>query len=385
MAKGRAVLALSTLLFAATAQAQTEQSCTQSPDPLGALVDAFPSQGATSTCGGAPFVRRDAPLAAPVEGLSELPGIPLPSRGPDADGYFHPDPGYVEGGTFATPLDRAEWRVDPSKVAPRAAPGFVRMVEWNVARGAKLDGAVKQLKKINADVIVLNETDLYGGSSGGKVVAREIAAALGYSYVTAVEFNERRDDRRGSSGNAVLSRWPLTDPRFFSIPMFTENGGYDWAHSRTEPRCGQRSAIATRIDVPDALGGTRTLNVVSLHTENKTTPRVRRRQFDAVREALTRPGEPTVMAGDLNTFLATERLAFRDHLRRNAGLVDCANGDLTPTFSAGPVPVPIRLDWVIVQAGSENSLACLPGSYRVLDHGGASDHMPVRVELRVRN
>src|SRR5262249_15818670 len=152
--------------------------------------------------------------------------------------------GYAEGGTFAAAFDKAEWRVDPGTVASGPSPGMLKVVEWNVERGNELDKVVRLMKRTNADVYLLNETDLYGVNSGSVAVGREIAGAMGYSYYMSIEFYEFRDDRRGTSGNSIVSRYPLKDGRVIQLPMLLDQGGYDWSTSLREPRCGDRIAIS---------------------------------------------------------------------------------------------------------------------------------------------
>jgi endonuclease/exonuclease/phosphatase family metal-dependent hydrolase len=127
-----------------------------------------------------------------------------------------------------------------------------------------------------------------------------------------------------------------------------------------------------------------------LHTENKTNAGVRRAQFDHVARALVTPGEPTIMAGDLNTLSPGEGGSFRadlaDLVKRNGrerALFDCSRGDDTTTFSAALV-VNARIDWLFVQSGEGARLDCPAGGYKVHSNEGASDHKPVVVEMTVR-
>ncbi len=314
-------------------------------------------------------VPRGEPMDAPATGLVATGDVPLPSLGPDAEGYFHPPHGYVEGGTFAVAEDRDVWRVPAEEVAPTAPIDGLRVVEWNVERGQSLDKAIRLMKRVNADVWVLNETDLYGTPSGGVVVAREIARALGYSYVTATEFVELRADRRGSSGDAIVSRYPIRTATRIDTPIFEQHGGYDWANSKGEPRCGQRSALRAVVEVPTERG-TLEVPVVALHLENKANSDVRKRQFEAVVDALVVPGEATVVAGDLNTISPFEGRRFRSYLderMRDRGpgdaFIDCSHGDDTATFSAAVV-VNMRIDWMLLQPGDDGVLDCPRGRLR---------------------
>jgi endonuclease/exonuclease/phosphatase family metal-dependent hydrolase len=340
-----------------------------------------------------PVVERIGESPGDIAGMAALPGQPLPRLGPNAQGFFHPSSAYTEGGTFAAPLEKPEWAVPAGDVAPRAAAGTLRVVEWNVERGQQLDKAIRLMKKLNADVWLLNETDLYGKNARGVVVAREIARALGYSYYTGVEFLELRDDRRGTSGNAILSRFPLTNVRSIAIPMLTPEGGHDWSLDDAEKRCGMRNALGATIRVRTASGETRTIDLVAIHTENKSNKKVRRKQMDFVKDRLVTPGTPTIFAGDLNTVSAGEGPELRDDLERlNAeqgrerSLFDCSLGDDATTFSAGGF-IRLRIDWMLVQSGTASVLDCPAGEpkrYQVEGNDGASDHKPVRTNFIVK-
>ncbi|MBX3233748.1 MAG: endonuclease/exonuclease/phosphatase family protein [Labilithrix sp.] len=338
-----------------------------------------------------PLPERTTANIGDVTGMTAMEGTPFPSLGPDAAGYFHPPYGYTEGGTFAEPSDGKDgaWKVEAKDVDAAAPAGKLRVVEWNVERGNKLDKSIRLMKKKNADVWLLNETDLYGKNSGGVVVAREIARALGYSYYTGIEFYERRDDRRGTSGNAIVSRYPLTNTKSIDIPMLTAEGGHDWSKDSAEPRCGMRNAVSASIEAPGA-AGPRTIDLVSLHTENKANREVRLAQFDHVVKELVTPGRPTVVAGDLNTLSPGEGPAFRKELEkriaangRDKSLFDCSRGDDTTTFSAALI-VNMRIDWLLVQSGEGATVDCAPGSYEVQGNDRSSDHKPVVVEMTVK-
>jgi len=340
-----------------------------------------------------PLTPRTSADIGDVEGMVAMDGTPAPSLGPDAEGYFHPPAGYTEGGTFTSPTDGAagKWHVDAKDIAPSAPAGKLRIVEWNVERGNALDKSIRLMKKINADVWLLSETDLYGKNSGGVVVAREIARALGYSYYSGVEFDERREDRRGTSGNAILSRFPMTNTRAAEMPIMADQGGHDWSTDSAEPRCGQRGALGATIDAPIAgAAGTRKVDVVALHTENKANAKVRLAQYDHIVKTLVTPGRPSVVAGDLNTVSLGEGPGFRKELAsrtardgRARSFFDCSRGDDRTTFSAAVI-VNLRIDWMLVQSGDGNELDCPAGGYQVVGNDGSSDHKPVIVDMTVK-
>jgi endonuclease/exonuclease/phosphatase family metal-dependent hydrolase len=328
-----------------------------------------------------PLKERTSENLGDLTDLVEMEGTPLPSKGPDAEGYFYPATGYTEGGTFTKASDADKWKVDAKDIAAPAPPGKLRIVEWNVERGNKLDKSIRLMKKINADVWLLNETDLYGTNSGGVVVAREIARALGFSYYTGIEFYERLTERKGTSGNSIISRYPLKNTRSIEIPIMAEDGGHDWSTDDAEPRCGSRTALGASIEVTGAGGAKQTINLVGLHTENKSNKSVRAAQFDHVVETLVKKGEPTIVAGDLNTVSPFEGSAMRDKVKNDGQFFDCSRGDDTTTFSAAII-VQLRIDWMLLQGAGV--LDCPVNSYGVRGNDGSSDHKPVVTEMTVK-
>ena len=205
----------------------------------------------------APISADDLAAAEPL--LSQTGSVPLPSMGPAADGFFWPAKGYMEGGHFSTATGRAQQEVDDSAIKPAAAAGTLRVVEFNVNRGTQLDDLVKVMKKMNADVYLVIETDLYNLNSSlpsddpstpakRVVVGREMARALGggqgYYYVTSAEFYERLTPsgapknaltplnditgrgRTGMSGHSIISRYPIVDAARVDIPMYVARGGH---------------------------------------------------------------------------------------------------------------------------------------------------------------
>lgn len=330
-----------------------------------------------------PLKERTSDNLGDLTDLVEMEGTPLPSKGPDAEGYFYPATGYTEGGTFTKPSDGAngKWKVDAKDIAAPAPAGKLRVVEWNVERGNKLDKSIKLMKKINADVWLLNETDLYGTNSGGVVVAREIARALGFSYYTGIEFYERLAERKGTSGNSIISRYPLKNTKSIEIPILADEGGHDWSTDEAEPRCGGRSALGASIEVTGASGAKQTVNLVGLHTENKSNKSVRAKQYDYVVSTLVPKGEPTIVAGDLNTVGLGEGGAMRDKVKKDGQFFDCSRGDDTTTFSAAFI-VNLRIDWMLLQGAGV--LDCPVNSYGVKGNDGSSDHKPVVTEMTVK-
>jgi endonuclease/exonuclease/phosphatase family metal-dependent hydrolase len=195
----------------------------------------------------------------------------------------------VENGTYAK--HSSFFSSDPG------TDGFGAMV-FNIERGVNLPETIDFLKYCPDirpfDLILANELDDGCVRSGGRMVAREIAEALGMNYVYGLEFIElaNPDDPKGFHGNAIFTCFPVLWSETFRLPE--EN---NWYFDR-QTRIGGRCAVFAKLAV-----GTRELGVVSMHLENRTDGAGRRRQLDAVIREAERvfPGIPVLMGGDLNT------------------------------------------------------------------------------------
>ena len=252
----------------------------------------------------------------------------------------------------------------------------LRVAFWNIERGLQLDlmkqaltdpkafeQTVDQGKKRkesekvaiqqqadtlrDADVLILNEVDLGMKRTDYRDVAQELAAALGMNYTYGVEFVEvdgledlgtesshledpelskKMDEDlkpdpakyRGLHGNAILSRYPISDVRIYKLPVC-----HDWyadekkeisqlekgkrlaanalflERINREVRRGNRMALAADIRVPESPTGT--VTIVNAHLENKCKPDCRRKQMQAIYEEIKNVNNPLVVAGDMNT------------------------------------------------------------------------------------
>ncbi len=189
--------------------------------------------------------------------------------------------------------------------APRLSV-FVRIAQWNLEKGKKLEAAVRMFETDNvlkwADVIILNEADRGMLRSGNRHVARDLASALGMNMAFAaayLELTKGVDEERllegenGESlqGNAVLTRYPICSARVVRLPQCFE------AYEHSEKRYGCRNCLWVRLGV-----GQRRLWVGSTHLEVRNTPRCRAAQMKCLVDALPGTGdEPHILGGDLNT------------------------------------------------------------------------------------
>ena len=188
-----------------------------------------------------------------------------------------------------------------------------RVVAWNLERGIEYEGQLEALRSHpylrTADVYLVTETDLGMARSGNRNVARDLARNLGLDYAFApcylslskgagVESEATGENELGLHGNAILSRYPIRDPR--PIPL---GNGRDKMRGR-EKRLGRQAAVAAEISLPDL-----DLSVCSVHLDAQSRQSHRRRQMEAVIDAMPRSG-PAVIGGDWNTTTFDSSSAF---------------------------------------------------------------------------
>lgn len=240
-------------------------------------------------------------------------------------------------------------QLDLMKQALTDPKGFEQTVdEGKKRKDSEKSEILRQAETLrDADVLILNEVDLGMKRTDYRDVAQEMAAALGMNYTYGVEFLEvdgledlgtesshledpelakKMDDDlkpdpakyRGLHGNAILSRYPISDARIYKLPVC-----HDWyadekkeisqlekgkrlaanalflERINREVRRGNRMALAADLRVPESPTGT--VTIVNAHLENKCKPDCRRKQMQAIYEEIKDVKNPVVIAGDMNT------------------------------------------------------------------------------------
>ncbi|GLZ57914.1 endonuclease/exonuclease/phosphatase family protein [Micromonospora sp. NBRC 107095] len=230
-------------------------------------------------------------------------------------------------------------------------PQRLTVVAYNIRMGFGLDGRfdltglAEVVDRQRPDVVLLSEVDRAWLLNGGHDTLDLLADRLGMPYV----FGPAADP---VWGDAVLSRWPVRDPR--SLPLAAVGA----------PTGAQ--ALAVTLDLGD---GVRT-TVVSTHLQPPpgTGPVVQARAVVdfAIRYAA---GRPLVVGGDLNTEPGDE--AFTEFTR--AGLVDALAA--ARPLATSPADDPRQqIDHIFVSPQ-------LTPADPVAPRSTASDHLPVAVTV----
>lgn len=248
----------------------------------------------------AELIRRD--LRPHFERLIEFPSTPAleaSSLFASLRPAYHPVMETVHTGQYARPL------------APRKSA--YRILAWNVERGKELTGQIEMFRQHEylrgADVLLLTETDVGMARSGNTDVAQTLARELGYDYAfvpcylslvkgSGIERDIEGENDLGLHGNAILSRYPMSDIRRISL-----SNGID-KMAGNEKRLGSQTAVSATIEFP---GKPTTLACV--HLDANSTQRHRMEQMRDILDAIPTAG-PALLGGDWNTTTFNSSTAF---------------------------------------------------------------------------
>src|SRR3984893_3423636 len=197
----------------------------------------------------------------------------------------------IESGNFTDP----RWNLFP--------PNFVRVVRWNIDRGAKLHKVIEFLAGEKADIILLQEADLNTRRTHHINVAREIAQKLAMNYVFGREFQELTQGSKTSPayhGQATLSRWPLSNFRIIRFEKKSHFWHPHWFLPEVPPfqeRLGRRLVL-----VRDAHIEGKTIVTYDAHLESRVDDELRCSQVAEALEDSKRHSSNTavLLTGDLN-------------------------------------------------------------------------------------
>ena len=224
----------------------------------------------------------------------------------------------------------------PTRPDPEPA---LRIITFNIAYAVHIDRAIALLREDphlrDADLLFLQEMDDPG--------ARRIAEALGMNYVYFPAAVHPKTDR--DFGNAILSRWPIRDPRKILLPR-----------SARLVR-SQRVATAGTVDI----GGI-PVRLYSIHiaTPLAVSGQGRREQLRGILEDTGDTPGHVIIAGDLNS--------------HGLGRFFANTGFAWPTRKVGSTMRWFDLDQVFLRGFR----LVAPESIGVVrDNRKASDHRPV--------
>ena len=183
---------------------------------------------------------------------------------------------------------------------PRGNSARLTALTLNI-HGGRTNAGVLDLERValelsawDADVVLLQEVDRGRARSDEVTQAQWLGDRLGLDWA----YGPTRRVKAGSSGNAVLSRFPVVDSRLRSLPRL--------------PGLYRRGLVQLTVD----LAG-QEVEVMSTHFDH-VSPAARRAQAAAVAGVVRQGDRPVLLGGDLNTEPAMPPLG----ILARAGLAD---------------------------------------------------------------
>lgn len=294
-----------------------DYACVGEIPPTGALVDEPPP---AEDCSAGIWPDLD-PLSQVCPTYTEVEGGELP---PDDPRSLPVEIPVSESGSFlGTP--------------PTTYSNTIKVVAWNMQYTSHLDDQIETLVShpllADADVWLLSEVDRCSLRNGMRRAAREMAQRIGGDYVYGIEFVELGEGVQGDTGQAIISRRPIT-----GAGLTCHSSEEDWFASENEPRLGSRIALHADIPVGESYA-----RVHAVHFESndifgdKRVKQVREMLDQSQARACDRP---QIVAGDFNTWYCT---APELEVLRRSGFSDALMtlGDVEETSKNG-----LRLDYV---------------------------------------
>ncbi len=263
--------------------------------------------------------------------------------------------------------DREIHRVvgEPRRVErPSGSAEHLQVITWNIERGMAYEAILRVLRRLDADVVLLQEVDRDCRRTGYRDVAHDLAHALDVNWIAAGEFQEigeARGNRPAITGQAILSKFPITQT---DVLRFAAQDRWRWSINPVQPRRGARIALKAQ---------TAGILLYNTHFESGGNEKLQQRQMAEILSDQAREGarqSPVLIAGDFNNGPIPGASMF-GHLTA-AAFAD-ALGELG---QRGPTSLGQRhpIDWIFVKNVT-------PVRGHVVDAPAASDHSPLIASL----
>lgn len=232
----------------------------------------------------------------------------------------------------------------------------LRVLSYNIHHGEGIDRKVdlpriaKVIQSVSPDLVLLQEVDRNVARSGDVDQAAELGKLTGMQAI----FGSNLKLGSGDYGNAILSRFPLSEVENHRLPNSKDG----------EPR----GVLGADVQMPAELGGT-SFRIWVTHLDHRPGDADRLGSIDVIADLVKDEDRLVVIGGDFN---ATPESVVMKKFCRTWKL---AGDKVTPTI---PVDVPKRqIDFIAYHSPSPIQV----GEVRVLDEAVASDHRPIFATL----
>ena len=226
--------------------------------------------------------------------------------------------------------------------------GEISVISYNIRYALNMDEAITELEALEAeqgaDIILLQEMDEIG--------AEQVAQSLALNYVYYPAGIEPLYSH--NFGNAILSKWPITDTQKLILPH--------------ESLVSGMSRVATKATV--TVQGVDIL-VYSIHAETiMTLPSFRQDQFEAILDDVASDAQFVVIGGDFNT-VTEANIESLTSIHDEAGFTRATTG-------TGHTLTRYRVDAVADHIFSKGFVVMESGK---VANATASDHLPIWAQL----
>jgi len=245
----------------------------------------------------------------------------------------------------------------PMAAAAQESGHQLRVMSFNILHGTNSSGTVtlekqaEAIKEVKPDLVGLQEVDDKVDRSKRLDQPKKLGELTGMYYAFGAHF----EYQGGHYGNAILSRFPLSDVRDRRITLFTKEG-------TTETR--------NLISATAMLDDGSTVVIASVHMGLNQESRLV--QAGEIVDYLDDYDVPVILTGDFNAEPGTPELARLQKMFAATGT------SVTGTY---PVGAPTKtIDFIMV---SRQDLLSVE-TYKVLSDVPYSDHYPIVSEFTVR-
>ena len=261
----------------------------------------------------------------------------------------------------------AELKIESATLLPpvEAVPETVRVVSFNVKLGGDIERLACYIEEnktlAQADIFLIQEIESFPDEGASRT--RKLAERLQLNYVYAPARHQQREEKNGTHGLAILSRYPLQDLEVLPLPFF-----------QLRVRSRRRIALAATVVIP---GGN--LRLYNLHLDTRLNIQQRLEQLQPVVDAARANGSvPAIIGGDFNTNPFRWAWSFLPWFRSNqATAVDKhleEAGFTTPLTESGSTA---RRGWLRFRLDSLYSRGVVVGEHGIVREGDVSDHYPL--------
>ena len=217
-----------------------------------------------------------------------------------------------------------------------------------------LPAIAKVILQQKADLVALQEVDVHTSRSGIAVhQAEELARLTGMTAYFAKAINYGG----GEYGVAILSRYPMKDPK--NTPLPTDDNTK-----------GEHRTLATATIV---LPGNREFIFASTHLDAQRNDRNRQLQIKKILDVLKGQNLPVVIAGDFNATPESDVIRQLDNYFTRSCITNCP-------FTIPEVTPDRTIDYIAFAPAKNFTVL----SHSVVEEAYASDHRPVKVVLQLK-